>query len=138
MTNKDESYFTSAKLGERLRYRLMAQDWDILKTQYLRSNRETQLQNLTLNLTRIHLFAQSGTKGPVAQYLVRETQFFIEWFVPGLDLATDMALATALVDLQRLLSRWKLDWSVLWAIESERQKIAMIAQQWCDLHRRVG
>jgi hypothetical protein len=108
------------------------------KTQYLQSSQETQLQSLALTLTRIQLFAQSGANELVAYHLVRETQFFIEWFVPGLDLATDMALATALVDLQRLLSRWKLDWSVLWAIESERQEIAMIAQQWCDLHRRVG
>jgi hypothetical protein len=111
----------------------MAQNWDTLKTQYLRSSRETQLQNLALNLTRIHLFAQSGTNGPVAHHLVRETQFFIEWAVPGIDLETDMALVTALVDLQRLLSRWKLDWSVLWVDESERQEMAMMAQQWCDL-----
>lgn len=111
----------------------MAMDWDILKAQYLRANQATQLENLALNLTRIQLFARSGTKGPVAQHLVRETQFFIEWFVEGIDLATDMALATALVDLQRLLSRWKLDWSVLWADESKRQEMVMIAQQWCDL-----
>jgi hypothetical protein len=110
----------------------MAQDWDMLKTQYLRSSQEAQLQNLALNLTRIHLLAQSGTNGPVAQHLVRETQFFIEWVVPGIDLEPDMALATTLVDLQRILSRWKLDWSVLWANESERQEMAMIAQQWGD------
>ncbi len=115
----------------------MAQDWDILKTQYHRSSQETQLQNLALNLTRIHLFAQNGMSESVAQHLVRETQFFIEWVVPTIDLETDMALATALVDLQRLLSRWKLDWSVLWANESKRQEMAVIAQQWCDLLQRV-
>jgi hypothetical protein len=64
---------------------------------------------LALNLTRIQLFAQRGTNEPVAHHLVRETQFFIEWIIPGIDLATDMALATTLVDLQRLLSRWKLE-----------------------------
>jgi hypothetical protein len=110
----------------------MAQDWDILKAQYLQSSQETQLQNLALNLMRIHLFAQSGKNGPVAHHLVRETQFFIEWAVPGIDLETDMALVTALVDLQRLLSRWKLDWSLLWAEESKRQDMAMLAQQWRD------
>ncbi|MBE9109264.1 hypothetical protein IQ273_07525 [Nodosilinea sp. LEGE 07298] len=110
----------------------MAQNWDILKARYLRSSQETQLQNLVLNLVRIQLFAQSGTNGLVAQHLVRETQFIIEWVVPRIDLATDMAFATALVDLQRLLSRWKLEWSVLWADESERQEIAMLGQQWCN------
>lgn len=68
----------------------MTQNWDTLKAQYLRSSQETQLQNLALNLTRIHLFAQSGANGPVAQHLVRKTQFFIEWVVPGIDLATDL------------------------------------------------
>jgi hypothetical protein len=111
----------------------MAQDWDILKTQYLRSSQETQFQSLALNLTRIQLFAQSGANELVAYHLVRETQFLIEWVVPGIDLASDMALATTLVDLQRLLSRWKLDWSVLWADESGRQEIAMLTQRWCDL-----
>lgn len=87
---------------------------------------------LVLNLTRIHLFAQNGMNESVAQHLVRETQFFIEWVVPDFDLVTDIAFATELVDLQRLLSRWKLDWSVLWADESQRQESAIQAWQWCD------
>lgn len=109
----------------------MAVNWDILKAQYLQSNRATQLDSLALNLTRIQLLARSGTDESVAQHLVRESQFFIEWAVPSIDLETDIAFAAELVDLQRLLSRWKLSWSELWANESKRQEIAMLAQQWC-------
>jgi hypothetical protein len=69
---------------------------------------------------------------PLAQHLVRESQYFIEWAVPTIDLETDMAFATDLVDLQRLLSRWKLSWSELWTNESKRQEIATLAQQWRD------
>lgn len=110
----------------------MAINWDILKAQYLQANRATQLDSLALNLTRIQLLARSGTDESVAQHLVRESQFFIEWAVPSIDLETDVTFATELVDLQRLLSRWKLSWSELWANESRRQEIATLAQQWRD------
>ena len=110
----------------------MAINWDILKAQYLQANRATQLDSLALNLTRIQLLARSGTDGTVAQHLVRETQFLIEWVVSGIDLETDITFATDLVDLQRLLSRWKLGWPELWTNESKRQEIATLAQQWCD------
>jgi hypothetical protein len=49
--------------------------------------------------------------------------------VPGINLETDIAFASDLVDLQRLLSRWKLSWSELWA---NHQEMAVLAQQWCD------
>jgi len=115
----------------------MAINWDILRSHYLKANRATQLDSLALNLMRIQLLAWSGTDESVAQHLVRESQFFIEWMVPGIDLETDITFASELVDLQRLLSRWKLSWSDLWLNEKERQEIAMLAQQWCNyIHNR--
>ncbi|NET40286.1 MAG: hypothetical protein F6K19_51545 [Cyanothece sp. SIO1E1] len=110
----------------------MAINWDILKTRYLQANQITQLGNLALNLTRIQILAGSGTDESVAQHLVRESQFFIEWTVTGINLETDLTFATELLDLQRLLSRWKLSWADLWVNESNRQEIATLAQQWCD------
>jgi hypothetical protein len=115
----------------------MAINWDILKSRYLQANRSAQLASLSLNLTRIQTLAQSGTDELVAQHLVRESQFLIEWTVPSLNLETDLLFATELVDLQRLLSQWKLGWSEVWGNEVERQAIAELAQQWCDrLHDR--
>ncbi|MEL6381133.1 MAG: hypothetical protein AAFQ89_01400 [Cyanobacteria bacterium J06626_18] len=87
---------------------------------------------MALKLTRIQLVARSGTDESVAQHLIRESQFFIEWAVPRTDLETDATFATELADLQRLLNRWKLSWSELWPHESRRQEIATLAQQWCD------
>ncbi|WP_199325017.1 hypothetical protein [Phormidium sp. FACHB-1136] len=95
-----------------------------IKTQYLQSNRTTQFDSLALNLTRIQLLARSGSDELVVQHLVRESQFFIEWAVSTIDLEADLALATELVDLQRLLSRWKLGWPELWASEEQRQEMA--------------
>jgi len=113
-------------------------NWDMLKAQYLKANRATQLGSLALNLMRIQLLALSGTEETVAQHLVRESQFFIEWAVPTIDLEADMAFATDLVDLQRLLSRRKLRWLELWTNESKRQEIATLTQQWCDRLQRVA
>lgn len=110
----------------------MAINWDILKAQYLQANRAAQLNSLALNLTRIQLLARSGTDESIAQHLVRESQFFIEWAIPSIDLETNATFATELVDLQRLLSLWKLSWSELWASESKRREIATLAQQWCE------
>jgi len=37
-----------------------------------------------------------------------------------------------LVDLQRVLSGWKLEWEVLWGSEVMRQEMAVVAAEWCD------
>lgn len=96
------------------------------------ANWAIQLDSLALNLTRIQVLARSGTDESVAQHLVKESQFFIEWTVPNINLETDLTFATELLELQRLLSRWKLNWSDLWANENKRQEIASLAQQCCD------
>ena len=109
----------------------MAINWDLLKTYYLRSDRTSQLTSLALNLMRLHVLARQGSDDTVAQHLVRESQFFVEWTVPTINLETDMSVATELLELQRSLSRWKLNWADLWASETEREQVAAIAQQWC-------
>ena len=110
----------------------MAMNWEILKTRYLQTSRASQMDSLSLNLTRLQSLAASGVEGSVAHHLVRESQFFIEWTVSGINLETDMALATELLSLQRQLSRWKLSWPELWANEPERQKISSVAQTWYE------
>ena len=109
----------------------MAVNWEILKTRYLQSSRIAQLESLTLNLARIQSLTENG-EAQVAYHLVRESQFFIEWTVPTIDLEIDLAVATTLVDLQRLLSSWKLNWSTLWQDSMARQRMAAEAQVWLD------
>jgi hypothetical protein len=110
----------------------MAMNWDGLKTRYLQSDRTSQLESITLNLARIQTLANHDEEGSVARHLVRESQFFIEWTVPTIDLALDIEIATELVDLQRQLSAWKLDWEALWANEADRLALAQTAKQWGD------
>ena len=74
----------------------MAVSWDILKARYLQTSRSSQLDSLSLNLNLIRLeaLAASGAEESVAHHLVRESQFFIEWSVPSINLETHMFLAT--------------------------------------------
>ena len=109
----------------------MAVNWDILKDRYLETSEAAQIDSLMLNLVRLQALADSGADELVARHLVRESQFFIEWTVPSLNLETDLTFATELIDLQRLLSRWKLKWPELWGSDQERKGIAAIAQSWC-------
>ncbi|NJR61003.1 MAG: hypothetical protein HC769_20545 [Cyanobacteria bacterium CRU_2_1] len=110
----------------------MAVNLDSLKTQYLQHDVSTQLGRLVENLTQIKVLAQAGTEEQLTQDLIRESQFFIEWVVPNLNLDTTLELATELVELQRQLSRWKLHWSTLWLSPSDRLQIAVDAQEWGD------
>ena len=110
----------------------MAMNWDLVKNRYLQTSRSSQMDSLSLNLIRIQALAASETDESMAHHLVRESQFFIEWFVPGIDLETDISLATELLSLQRQLSRWKLNWPKLWRSDLERQQMATVAQQWCE------
>lgn len=107
-------------------------NWEKLKAGYEAASPAAQIDGLCLNLIRLQTLAEGGVDGLVAQHLVRESQFFIEWTVAGLSLETNMALVQELVSLQRLLSRWKLNWSEQWVNPIERQKIADTAQHWYE------
>jgi Fe2+ transport system protein B len=110
----------------------MAVNLDSLKTQYLQHDVSTQLGRLVENLTQIKALAQAGTEEQIAQDLIRESQFFIEWVIPNLNLETTLELATELVELQRQLSRWKLHWSILWLNPIDRLQVAADIQEWRD------
>ena len=91
----------------------MAMNWEKLKARYEAVSPTVQIDSLGMNLIRLQTLAESGAEESVAQHLVRESQFFIEWTVPRLNLETDRVLVQALLSLQRLLSRWKLNWTDL-------------------------
>jgi len=83
----------------------MTMNWEMLKTRYLQTSCASQMDSLSLNLTRLQTLAASGVESTIAHHLVRESQFFIEWTISALNLETDIVLATELFFLQRQLSR---------------------------------
>ena len=107
-------------------------NWEKLKARYETASPVVQMDSLGMNLVRLQTLAESGIEESVAQHLVRESQFFIEWSVPKLSLETNMALVQELLSLQRQLSRWKLNWSSLWGNPVERQQMAETAQHWYE------
>lgn len=107
-------------------------NWEKLKARYEAVSSVAQIDSIGMNLVRLQALAESEIEESVAQHLVRESQFFIEWSVPGLSLETNMALVEELLSLQRLLSRWKLNWSSLWTDPAERQQMADTAQHWYE------
>ena len=110
----------------------MAINWEILKMRYLQTSRASLMDSLSLNLARLQSLSSSGGDSVIAHHLVRESQYFIEWTVSGINLETDMALATELLTLQRQLSQWKLRWSELWESEPSRQQVSATAQTWSE------
>ncbi|MBE9060222.1 hypothetical protein [cf. Phormidesmis sp. LEGE 11477] len=116
----------------------MAINWEKLKARYEAVSPVVQIDSLAMNLVRLQTLAEGGTEESVAQHLIRESQFFIEWTVPGLSLEIDMALVQELLSLQRLLSRWKLNWSELWNNPTKRQKMAETAQHWYEQLQSSG
>jgi hypothetical protein len=110
----------------------MAIDLDILKTEYLQNDLFTQHNRLVENLTQIQALVQIEAEEQRIQTLLRETQFFVEWIVPGINPEIYTEFAAELVELQRQLSRWKLWWSIIWVKSTDRLQVAADAQQWCD------
>ena len=110
----------------------MEGDWDILKMHFLQADQTVQINSLALNLTRVRCLADSSTGNTIAQHLIRESQFFVEWIVVSIDLESDADRAAELVDLQRLLSRWKLGWKTWWEDDQKREEMANLAQRWSD------
>ena len=111
----------------------MAIDWEILKSRYVNADEATQIESLLLNLLRLRVLVSSGVEESTAQHLIKESQLFIEWIVPSIDLDTRVDLATDLVDLQRSLSKWKLNWPELWHSELDKQALLQDAEKWCNL-----
>lgn len=106
----------------------MAVDWNKLKTRYLQDDVPTRLGGIASNLARIKSLARSGSNEQIAEHLIRESQFLIEWTAPG----TDLKIAAELVELQQLLSYWHYHWSLLWSTPGERLEVAEQAQVWSD------
>lgn len=106
----------------------MTRDWNATKTRYLQFDSSHQLGHLASNLARLRSFCNDPLYQEAALSVIEESQHFIEWTVPSMDLD----VAAELVDLQRQLSNWKQHWSALWSNKGDRIQVAEQAQGWCD------
>ncbi|MBD2435165.1 MULTISPECIES: hypothetical protein [Fischerella] len=108
---------------------------DLTKKQerFLQDDIPTRLGHLAANLARIKSFSDEQTHPDFAVNLIRESQYFIEWTAPQMDIDT----AAELVDLGRTLSRWKLNWEKIWsdaaALSQVKGEVASWSQRVLDM-----
>lgn len=95
------------------------------KERYLRDPLPVRLGNLASNLSRLKSFARHPAMAGAARKVVHESQHFIEWT------ATDAALEVQveLIELQKFLAGWQLEWDEIWADE-QRGSLAAQAEVW--------
>ncbi|MBD1930506.1 MULTISPECIES: hypothetical protein [Cyanophyceae] len=103
-------------------------DWTTKREHYLHESVPTRLGELAANLARIRSFSNNDLNRDAVAHLIEESKFFIEWTAidSGIDIAAE------LVELQVQLARWQLNWSNIWADNSQRTKVAQQAKVWSD------
>lgn len=97
-----------------------------LQERYLRDPMPIRLGGLAANLARVKSFSNHADHDEVVGYLLGESQFFIEWIAGEADLSTQVEL----VELQRLLARWRLAWHDIWNDLEKRTYVATQAGLW--------
>lgn len=98
------------------------------KERYLRDQLPVRLGNLASNLARIESISKHSALGDAASKVLAESAFFIEWT------ATEAILSqqVELLELQRLLARWRLAWNEIWNDPERRSHMAAEARQWSN------
>jgi len=97
-----------------------------LRVRYLRDSLPIRLGGLAANLARIQSFSNHPGHGDAVARLVHESKLFIEWTASE----ADPAVQAVLVDCQRQLVRWHLDWSDIWSSPERRAEVATGAGVW--------
>lgn len=96
------------------------------KERYLRDPLPVRLGNLASNLSRLKSLAQYPAMADAARKVVHESELFIEW------MASDAVLEahTELIEFQRLLAQWQLEWNDIWPDDERRGSLAAQAEVW--------
>lgn len=103
-------------------------DMNMLQERYLRDTLPERLGGLAANMARVSSFSRSAASREAVRSLIDESKFFIEWTVGE----TELDAAALLVDLQRQLARWQLDWDEIWADGTRRAGMADQARRWSE------
>ena len=101
-------------------------DWTKIRERYLRDEPPVRLGGIAANLARIASFSDNARHKMPVTGLVVESQHFIEWMVP----AVELGMQERLVDLQIELARWRARLEREWEDESVRREIAAQAKRW--------
>jgi hypothetical protein len=101
----------------------------VIRERYLRDPLHIRLGGLAANLARVQSFSNHDEHSKAIHYLLSESQFFIEWTAPD----ASLALQVKLVELQRLLASWRLEWIDIWNDLERRIAVASEAGAWSQI-----
>ncbi|MEB3882806.1 hypothetical protein [Lyngbya sp. CCY1209] len=103
-------------------------DYSSLKDRYLRDALPIRLGNLASNLARIKSRLSTVAHSDIADDLLRESQFFIEWTAAD----ADADVAAQLAALQVELARWRLRLGRAGDDADERRRISEASGIWSE------
>jgi hypothetical protein len=103
-------------------------NWAAIRERYLRDSLPIRLGGLAANLLRIKSFSDHPDHRDVAESLLDESKFFIEWAAPE----TEIDLQVELVALQLQLACWQRSWQDIWADSLQRAAVAEQARTWSE------
>ncbi|MFN0085149.1 MAG: hypothetical protein ACKVX9_07155 [Blastocatellia bacterium] len=98
------------------------------KERFLQDPLPVRLGNLASNLTRLRAFSTRPEMGDAAKRVLWESKHFTEWA----GLAAEHPVQVELVELQRRLARWQLEWNAVWAYPESRAQFGEVARQWSE------
>lgn len=97
-----------------------------LRERFLRDSPAVRLGGLAANLARVQSFSDHEAHGDVVRQLLEESKWLIEWAAPE----AEPAVRGLLVNCQRQLARWTLDWAHIWSDPERRTSVSREAGEW--------
>lgn len=95
------------------------------RERYMRDPLSIRLGGLAANLARMSSISNNAANLDAAFGLMEESKYFIEWTAAESQIET----ASALVDLQRKLTRWQRTLDSDWNVDERRAEIGFEAKQ---------
>jgi hypothetical protein len=99
---------------------------ETIKERYLRDSLPVRLGGIAANLARVKSFSNHDAHREVVESLIDESKFFIEWTARD----AELNVLVELVELQRQLARWQLEWTHIWEDVEQRKSVAQRAGIW--------
>lgn len=102
-----------------------------IQERYMEDGLPIRLGGLAADLARVVSFSKNPGSAPVVASLLDESMYFVEWSAPDL-LPGRLDEAAQLVDIQRGLAHWYLNWDEAQHDPAQRAQLAEQAQAWSD------
>ena len=108
--------------------------WQFSKEVFVRDTVPVRYEKLSRQLTRIAQIMHDPAATENSRESLTEAMVFIEWIAPDVGLDWQVEL----LELQRLLARWKHQWETLQSDYPRRQVLAEEALDWANRTAKIS